>query len=118
MRVGLIKLSIVALFVGCGVVLLAAHPQATGAAAFETPAATAQQNPAGEPQKLAEERFKNIQIFKGQPAPVVMRNMMFFTKALGVDCAFCHVHGAMDKDDKPEKKFARVMYNIVQFANK
>ena len=119
MSVRLIKRSITALFIVLGVLLAASHSQTTGAATFETPVALQQPNAAGgQPQQLAEERFKNIQIFKGQPAQGVMRAMMFFTKSLGVDCSFCHVQGAMDKDDKETKKFARTMYQIVQFANK
>jgi len=119
MSIGLIKRSITALFIGFGVLLLASHSPSTGAATFENPQASPQQKPAdGQPQQLAEERFKNIQIFKGQPAQNVMRAMMFFTKSLGVECSFCHVHGAMDKDDKNEKKFARTMYQISMFANK
>jgi len=119
MSLGLIKRSITALFIGLGVLLFASHSPSTGAATFEiSPTAVQQTAAGGQAQQLAEERFKNIQIFKGQPAQSVMRAMMFFTKSLGVDCSFCHVHGAMDKDDKDEKKFARTMYQIVQFANK
>src|SRR5436305_15216742 len=111
MSVRLIKRSITALFMVSGILLAASHSQTTGAATFETPVASQQPNAAGgQPQQLAEERFKNIQIFKGQPAQGVMRAMMFFTKSLGVDCAFCHIQGAMDKDDKPEKKTARRMF--------
>jgi hypothetical protein len=118
MSLGLIKRSVVALFIVCGVLLMASHSQTTGAATIENMMVLQQPNASdGQKQQLAEEHFKNIQIFKGQPAQNVMRAMMFFTKSLGVDCSFCHVHGAMDKDDKEEKKFARTMYQIVQFAN-
>ena len=119
MNVRLIQRSIMALFMVSGVLLYASHSQTTGAATFESAFGQQQPNaPGGQPQQLAEERFKNIQIFKGQPAPNVLRAMGFFTKSLGVDCSFCHVHGAMEKDDKEQKKFARTMYQIVQFANK
>ncbi|HKP12621.1 MAG TPA: photosynthetic reaction center cytochrome c subunit family protein, partial [Blastocatellia bacterium] len=108
-----------------GVLLFALRPQATGAATFDDvmqeqhqPGAQGGQGQGGQPQQLAEERFKNIQIFKGQPAQNVMRAMQFFTRSLGVECSFCHVPHQMDKDDKEEKKFARTMYQIVQFANK
>ena len=117
MSVGLIKRSIVVLFIACGLLLLASRSSATGAAA-EGQEASSPPKPAGAPAQLAEDRFKNIQIFKGQPAPGVMRAMMFFTKSLGVDCAFCHVQGAMEKDDNPHKGVARDMYRMVQFANK
>jgi Photosynthetic reaction centre cytochrome C subunit len=115
-----IKRGIVALFVASGALLFALHSQTTGAATFES--AAEQQQPQAQggqpPQQLAEERFKNIQIFKGQPAQNVMRAMGFFARSLGVECNFCHVPHQMDKDDKEEKKFARTMYQIVQFANK
>jgi photosynthetic reaction center cytochrome c subunit len=32
-----------------------------------------------------------------------------FSHSLGVQCTFCHVEGAFDKDDKHEKKIARKM---------
>src|SRR5437868_9922338 len=119
MSVRLIKRSITALFIVFGVLLVASHSQTTGAATFENPVALQQPNAAGgQPQQLAEERYKNIQIFKGQPAQNVTRAMQFFTRSLGVECSFCHVRGAMDKDDKDEKKTTRTMYQIVQFANK
>jgi hypothetical protein len=123
MGLTLIKRGVVALFVVAGVFLFASRPQTTGAATFESlmqqqqPNAQGGQAQGGQPQQLAEERFKNIQIFKGQPAQNVMRAMQFFTRSLGVECTFCHVPHQMDKDDKNEKKFARTMYQIVQYAN-
>ena len=119
MSLAWMKRSIVTLFIVAGVLLLASPSQKTGAATFENMVELQQPNAGGaQPQQLAEERFKNIQIFKGQPAQNVMRAMQFFAKSLGVECSFCHVRGAMDKDDKDEKKTARTMYQIVQFANK
>ncbi|MFL6216398.1 MAG: photosynthetic reaction center cytochrome c subunit family protein [Blastocatellia bacterium] len=120
MSLSLIKRGMVALFIVAGVAMFALRSPATGAATFETlmqekPQPNAQ---GGQPQQLAEERFKNIQIFKGQPAQNVMRAMQFFTRSLGVECSFCHVPHQMDKDDKDEKKFARQMYQIAQYANK
>ena len=38
-----------------------------------------------------------------------MDAMKAFTHDLGVKCSFCHVEGAFDKDDKPEKQTARKM---------
>src|SRR2546423_13810513 len=119
MSLAWMKRSIVTLFIVAGVLLLASPSQKTGAATFENMVELQQPNAgAAQAQPLAEERFKNIQIFKGQPAQNVMRAMQFFTRSLGVECSFCHVRGAMDKDDKDEKKTARTMYQIVQFANK
>lgn len=118
MGLTLIKRAVVALFIVAGVSLFGLRTQVTGAATFET---LEQQQPnaqGGQPAKLAEEQFKNIQIFKGQPASNVIPAMRFFTRSLGVECAFCHVPHQMDKDDKKEKQFARTMYQIVQYANK
>ena len=119
MSLRLIKRSILGLFIIFAVLFAASQSQTTGAATIESGSGW-QQTPgsgAGGGQ-LAEERFKNIQIFKGQPAGSVMKAMQFFASSLGVECNFCHVHGAMDKDDKKEKVFARKMYAIAQFANK
>jgi len=122
MIAALVKRSIVALFMVAGILLVASHWQTTGAATLADGVELQQpQQPTAsgaQPQQLAEERFKNIQIFKGQPAGNVMRAMGFFTRSLGVECSFCHVPHQMDKDDKEEKKFARTMYQIVQYANK
>ena len=37
------------------------------------------------------------------------RTIREIAASLGVDCAFCHVQGKMDLDDKPPKKTARDM---------
>ncbi len=70
------------------------------------------------PPKLAEEVFKNIQAFKGMPAPELMNAMRSFTRSLGVRCDFCHVEGAFDKDDKEEKQTARKMILMARGINK
>ncbi|MGA2985405.1 MAG: c-type cytochrome [Terriglobia bacterium] len=67
--------------------------------------------------KLAEEVFKNIQVFKGMPAPELMSAMRTFTRSLGVKCSFCHVEGAFDKDDKREKQTARKMILMAHQIN-
>jgi len=66
----------------------------------------------------AEEAFKNIQVFKGTPAPEVLTAMRGFTRALGVKCEFCHVEKAFDKDDKPEKLTARKMILMARGIDK
>ncbi|HMD85581.1 MAG TPA: c-type cytochrome [Terriglobia bacterium] len=71
-----------------------------------------------QPPKLAEEVYKNIQIFKGMPAPELLNAMRSFTRSLGVQCDFCHVMGAFDKDDKPEKPTAREMILMARQINK
>ena len=68
--------------------------------------------------KPAEEAFKNIQVFRRVPAPEMVDAMRSFTRALGVKCDFCHVAGAFDKDDKPEKQTARKMVLMARQINK
>lgn len=75
------------------------------------------QAPAAAP-KLAEEQFKNIQLFKGLPADQLIPAMQFMTASLGVECEFCHVSGAFEKDDKKEKGFAREMIKMMWAVNK
>ena len=53
--------------------------------------------------KKAEEVFKNIQVLKGIPADQVFPTMQFITASLGVECDFCHVRDAFEKDDKKPK---------------
>ena len=70
-----------------------------------------------QPPKMAEAVFKNIQVFKGMPAPELMNAMRSFTRSLGVRCDFCHVEGAFDKDDKREKQTARKMISMARQIN-
>src|ERR1700733_7036069 len=72
-------------------------------------------NPAG---KKAEEQFKNIQVLKGIPAEDIFPTMQFITASLGVQCDFCHVQGAFDKDDKKTKQTARKMMEMMFAINK
>jgi len=52
--------------------------------------------------KLAEEEFKNIQALKGIPADQLIPSMQFIAASLGVECEFCHVAHANEKDDKSQ----------------
>jgi hypothetical protein len=73
---------------------------------------------AGQENKPAEEVFKNIQLFKGQPAMRVLRVMEFgFAPALGVDCTHCHVQDEWGKDDKEAKQTARKMWQFMAKVN-
>jgi hypothetical protein len=67
--------------------------------------------------KPAEQVYKNIQVMKGVPAPRLMGAMQFFSKSLGVECAYCHVPNEFDKDDKPAKNTARKMLTMVHQIN-
>src|SRR5580700_248368 len=68
--------------------------------------------------KKAEEQFKNIQALKGIPADQVFPAMQFITASLGVECQFCHVEGAFEKDDKKTKQTARKMMEMMFAINK
>ncbi len=68
--------------------------------------------------KTAEQQFKNIQVLKGIPAEQVFPTMQFISASLGVECEFCHVEGAFDKDDKDTKKKARDMMRMMFAINK
>jgi hypothetical protein len=72
--------------------------------------------PAAEP-KTAEQQFKNIQMLKGIPADQVIPAMQFMSASLGVECEFCHVQGAFEKDDKKPKQTARKMMEMMFAIN-
>ncbi len=67
------------------------------------------------PSKPAELVFKNIQALKGVPSEQIIPAMQFITASLGVECDFCHVPGAFEKDDKKPKQTARKMM-LMMFA--
>src|SRR3984885_6219928 len=68
--------------------------------------------------KKAEEQFKDIQVFKGIPADQLIPAMQFITASLGVECEFCHVQGAFEKNDKKPKQTARKMIAMMFAINK
>ena len=68
--------------------------------------------------KKAEEQFKNIQVLKGIPAEELFPTMQFIAASLGVQCDFCHVQGAFEKDDKKPKQTARKMMEMMFAINK
>jgi photosynthetic reaction center cytochrome c subunit len=74
------------------------------------------QAPADGP-KTAVQAFKNIQVLKDIPANQLIPSMQFIANSLGVECDFCHVEGAFDKDDKDEKKTARKMMAMMITIN-
>jgi photosynthetic reaction center cytochrome c subunit len=87
--------------------------------AFASRAAEAEPPPASAPPdpNKAEGRYKNIQVFKGYPADDLVPSMQFISNALGVDCDFCHVDRAPEKDDKKEKQTARKMITMTRAIN-
>jgi photosynthetic reaction center cytochrome c subunit len=68
--------------------------------------------------KTAEQAFKNITELKGTPADQLVPSMQFIASSLGVECAFCHVQGKPEVDDKAPKKTAREMMAMTSAINK
>lgn len=102
-------LGMIAFLAVCGIVMGGAKAQSGGARATGANA--------GAPKK-AEEQFKNIQVLKGIPADQVVPGMQFIATSLGVECQFCHVEGAFEKDDKKAKQTARKMMAMMFAINK
>ena len=101
------------------VAILAMVALAIGSAGAQTGAAPQTPQPATPmPPKRAEEQFKNIQTLKGIPADQLIPAMQFITASLGVECEFCHVQGAFEKDDKQPKQTARKMMDMMFAINK
>src|ERR1700730_7533510 len=81
-------------------------------------AAGSQSAPPRPPAKKASEVFKNIQVLKDLDAEQWQPAMQFIAASLGVECAYCHVEGAPEKDDKPSKHTAREMMQMTLDLNK
>jgi len=67
--------------------------------------------------KTTQEVFKNVQVLKDIPADDLIPAMQFITASLGVECDFCHVRDAFDKDDKRAKQTARKMMQMMFTIN-
>jgi photosynthetic reaction center cytochrome c subunit len=67
--------------------------------------------------ELSREAFKNIQILQDTPADQLIPAMQFISSSLGVECSFCHVEGALEKDDKKPKQTARKMMQMMAAIN-
>jgi outer membrane lipoprotein-sorting protein len=85
--------------------------------------AASSQNPpqtgaAPQASKTASQQFKNIQILKDIPADQLIPGMQFITASLGVECDYCHVEHAFEKDDKKPKVAARKMMEMMITINK
>jgi len=68
-------------------------------------------------EKAAPPRFKNLQILKDVPPDQLIPAMQFISSSLGVECEFCHVRDAFDKDDKQPKQTARRMIQMMFALN-
>jgi photosynthetic reaction center cytochrome c subunit len=88
------------------------------AGAQSTPAKGPSEGTTATPLKLAEEEYKNIQALKGIPADQVIPSMQFIAASLGVECEYCHVARAFEKDDKKPKLTARKMIGMMMAINK
>jgi len=64
-------------------------------------------------EKAAPPRFKNLQVLKDVPPDQLIPAMQFISASLGVECEFCHVRDAYDKDDKQSKQTARRMIQMM-----
>jgi hypothetical protein len=109
-------------FGACGLVLWAglvgaraqsSPPQGAPAQPGQAPAAAEAPKP-----KMSEEVFKNIQVLKGVPVDQWQPTMQFMASSLGVECEFCHVQNAPEKDDKKPKQVARKMIEMTAAINK
>jgi photosynthetic reaction center cytochrome c subunit len=72
----------------------------------------------GSAPQTAEQKFKNIQVLKDIPSDDLVPAMRFISDSLGVDCEYCHVRNAFDKDDIEKKKIARNMITMMMAINK
>jgi photosynthetic reaction center cytochrome c subunit len=68
--------------------------------------------------KTTEQVYKNIQVLKGVPADQLIPAMQFIAASLGVQCDFCHLENAFDKDDKETKQKARKMMRMMFAINR
>src|ERR1700689_2536360 len=98
--------------------LVLAGVGARGQTAPSTALQAAPQSAPTQTPKMAEQVFKNIQVLKGIPADQVIPGMQFIAASLGVECEFCHVQGAFEKDDKKPKQTARKMMEMMFAINK
>jgi photosynthetic reaction center cytochrome c subunit len=71
---------------------------------------------------LAEQAFKNIQVFKGLPVDDFMETMGIMAASLDFDCSDCHVGAGTDQvdwaADTSRKIMARLMVTMVSNINK
>jgi photosynthetic reaction center cytochrome c subunit len=71
---------------------------------------------------LAEQAFKNIQVFKGLPVDDFMETMGIMAASLDFDCSDCHVGAGTDQvdwaADTSRKQMARLMVTMVASINK
>jgi len=91
---------------------------AIGPAAILAARAARWQTPRDTVPKTAAQQFKNIEVLKDIPADQLIPAMQFISASLGVECEYCHVRGAFEKDDKKPKLMARKMITMMMNINK
>lgn len=87
------------------------------AAAWAQSASPRLMKPESDP-KTTDQAYKNIQVLKDLPADQLIPAMQFVASSLGVECEFCHVESAFDKDEKKPKQTARKMMRMMFAINK
>jgi len=75
------------------------------------------QTPIARSDKKSEAIFKNVKVLSDIPSKQLIPAMEFITSALGVQCSYCHVENAFDKDDKEPKQIARRMIRMTLDIN-
>lgn len=95
-----------------------APPAAGASAAPPASSAPAPKRPPIDPERPAETQFRNIRTFVGRTAGDLHGAMEYMEAALGTGCTGCHVRGAPEKDDKPEKETARKMIAMTERINR
>ncbi len=68
--------------------------------------------PPGKENLPAEKVFHNIEILKGKPASLLPGMMKSLNRLLGVQCTYCHVAGAWEKEEPEPKKTTRRMFKM------
>lgn len=74
-------------------------------------------NPVNAQDETAQPSFKNLQVLKDIAPDQLLPAMQFMSASLGVECEFCHVRDAFDKDDKQLKQTARRMIHMMFALN-
>src|ERR1043166_7772317 len=80
-----------------------------GGAASELPATSSE--------KKSGDVFKNLKVLNNTPSDLLLPSMQFITSSLGVQCEYCHVENAFEKDDKKPKQIARQMIQMMEKIN-
>src|SRR5580704_8461008 len=89
-----------------------------GSGAGTLRAQSAQPSTATATPSTTEQVYKNIQVLKGFPSDQLIPTMQFVAASLGVQCDFCHLENAFERDDKETKQTARKMMRMMFAINK